>query len=55
MLNSNVSKQICMICSTVRICVLMTGQEHILTELKSSHFDRRPVGRYPEPRLNSLY
>ena len=36
MSNSDVSKQIIFICSTVRICVLVTGQEQILTELKSS-------------------
>ncbi len=36
MSNSDFSKQILMICSTVRICVLVTGEEQILTELKSS-------------------
>ena len=36
MSNSDVSKQILMICSTVRICVLVTSEEQILTELKSS-------------------
>ena len=53
MSNSDVSTQILMICSTVRIYVLVTGQEQILTELKSSQltgrFDRRPISRYFDP------
>ena len=36
MSNGDVSKQILMICSIVRICVLVNGREQILTELKSS-------------------
>ena len=36
MSNSDVSKQILMICFTVRMCALVTGQEQILTQLKSS-------------------
>ncbi len=38
MSESDVSKQILMICSTVRTCVLVSGQ-----------FDCRPIGRYFEP------
>ncbi len=34
--NSDVSKQILMICFTVRICVLVTGQGQILIEIKLS-------------------
>ena len=49
MSNSDVSKQILMICSTVRIWVLVTGQEQILTINVTGHFDRRPIGRYFEP------